>query len=265
MLYSFIRMRVLLISDVHSNFEALSAVLSAEAGFDWVWCAGDFVDYGISPKPVIDWFRNHRAESRLVKGNHDEHLVNVWKSGVSKTIAPMQFKWVHQNCLQLDAARVSFLDSLPEIISFEQDGRYYLMAHRFDKTVPYRDINSIEEFDAFWNANTPESYHNAFERRIIVGHTHRQCAHYLYGNRMWINPGSISYRRPDEHDKSAQYAVIEDGTIIFKRIPYDRSIQFAAAEQYGKNKSMMETEVQDFYFFFGDAKTTRDPLPTGAV
>ncbi|MGI0530586.1 metallophosphoesterase family protein [Treponema socranskii] len=256
-------MRVLLMSDIHSNFEAFSAVLSEEKGFDCLWCAGDLVDYGISPKPIIEWFCNHTAESRLVKGNHDEHLVNVWRTGEFENISSTQFKWVHQNCLQLNEYHVSFLDSLPDSMAFEADGKYYLMTHRFDKTVPYRDINSVEEFDIFWNAHTPTSYHTASERRIIVGHTHRQCAHCLYGNRIWINPGSISYRRPDENDKSAQYAVIENGALVFKRIPYDRSVQFTAAKRYKENKAMMETELQDFYFFFGNAKTTRDPLPEG--
>ena len=46
-------MKVLVISDVHSNVWALREVLRAEQGFDLLVCAGDYVDYGIAPKETI--------------------------------------------------------------------------------------------------------------------------------------------------------------------------------------------------------------------
>jgi predicted phosphodiesterase len=254
-------MRILVISDIHSNIQALSAVLSEEKDIDCVWCAGDLVDYGTSPCQVTDWFISEGAHCRTVTGNHDTHLVNVYHSGESSQVKPAQFKWIHQNCLQLNPHQVSFLQGLPESLTFEQDGWWYLMVHQYDPTATYRTIESTEEFDAFWNANTPEQFRYVPRKRILTGHTHRQAVHCLYGNRQWINPGSISYRRPDESDKNAQYAVIENGMITLRRIPYDRSVQYEAARYYWKNRSMMETEIQDFFFFFGDAKTSRDPLP----
>ena len=39
-----------------------------------------------------------------------------------------------------------------------------------------------------------------------------------------------------------------------------RSVQFKVAQEHYKMGDMMETELQDFYFFFGPAKTSRDPL-----
>ena len=95
---------------------------------------------------------------------------------------------------------------------------------------------------------------------MIFGHTHRQCIHTLGEGMEWINPGSISYRRPDDPDKTAHYAVILDGKIQLKSIAYDRTLQLAEAKRFLKNDRMMRTELQDFMFFFGDAKTSRDPL-----
>ena len=37
-------------------------------------------------------------------------------------------------------------------------------------------------------------------------------------------------------------------------------LQLAAAKEYLAKDAMMETELQDFFFFFGNAKTSRDPL-----
>ena len=50
-------MRTLIISDVHSNLEALQKVLEdaqRQGGFDTVWCLGDVVDYGPDPGPCIE-------------------------------------------------------------------------------------------------------------------------------------------------------------------------------------------------------------------
>src|SRR5437660_10094991 len=64
-----------IISDIHSNLEALTAVLDdAEAhDVDEIVCLGDVVGYGPSPIEVVDLVRE-RA-SACVRGNHDEALV----------------------------------------------------------------------------------------------------------------------------------------------------------------------------------------------
>ena len=75
-----------------------------------------------------------------------------------------------------------------------------------------------------------------------------------------MNPGSISYRRPDDPEKNAQYMVIKDGKTEIKKISYDRSALYYEALIQKKRGQMLVTEIQDFMFFFGDAKTSREPL-----
>ena len=43
-------MRILIISDVHSNYEALRTVLKDAGSFDACVCAGDTVGYGHTPR-----------------------------------------------------------------------------------------------------------------------------------------------------------------------------------------------------------------------
>jgi predicted phosphodiesterase len=64
-------MRVAVISDVHANFHALDAVLSAIDGesVDAVWSLGDTVGYGPRPNECCDAVRE-RTDLCLV-GNHD--------------------------------------------------------------------------------------------------------------------------------------------------------------------------------------------------
>jgi len=64
-------MKLLIISDIHSNYEALLAVAHAEK-VDEIWCLGDLVDYGPEPAEVVQWVRHHA--SQCVLGNHDYAL-----------------------------------------------------------------------------------------------------------------------------------------------------------------------------------------------
>ncbi|MDA4118163.1 MAG: metallophosphoesterase, partial [Thaumarchaeota archaeon] len=61
------------ISDVHSNLEALEAVLD-EAGELELYCLGDLVGYGASPNEVIRILR--KVGATCVLGNHDFASLN---------------------------------------------------------------------------------------------------------------------------------------------------------------------------------------------
>ena len=64
-------MRLGIFSDIHANYEALSAVLEAYGpdGIDVYHCLGDTVGYGGSPNECANLVREHSASSIL--GNHD--------------------------------------------------------------------------------------------------------------------------------------------------------------------------------------------------
>lgn len=248
-------MKILLLSDIHSNIQALQAVLHVEGNVDLLVCAGDLVDYGISPAQIVDYFRTYSGELKLVQGNHDAHVVSVFYDESWKTVSGDENKWVHHNCRLLSESNIEFLNVLPKQSVFFADNWWYLLTHQYDDR--YRIIECKKQFEDFWRCFTPEEIWDYPKRRVIFGHTHRQCQCILNNGIEWLNPGSLSYRRPDDPDKHAHYMVIQDGMVTCKQEPYDRSIQFALAAEYHKKKTMMETEIQDFYFFFGDASTSR--------
>ena len=66
-------MRYLIISDIHSNLEALEAVLRASASrkCDGVIVLGDLVGYGADPNAVVDRIRGLKPIA-TVRGNHDK-------------------------------------------------------------------------------------------------------------------------------------------------------------------------------------------------
>src|SRR5688572_9869151 len=64
-------MRYLVLSDIHSNIEALEACCAraANAGYDRVLCCGDVVGYGPDPGKVIARLKEMNAVG--IRGNHD--------------------------------------------------------------------------------------------------------------------------------------------------------------------------------------------------
>ena len=71
-------MKALIVSDIHSNMEAFTAVIAdakRRGGFDEIWSLGDLIGYGPDPNAVIDLLREY-PHSAIV-GNHD--LASVGK------------------------------------------------------------------------------------------------------------------------------------------------------------------------------------------
>ena len=245
-------LKLLLISDLHSNPYALEAIEKTES-WDEVCCCGDFVDYGPFPMETIRWCIDHHA--RCVLGNHDAYVLGLSEISCTEAKREHRFRWAHDNYCQLTEEGLDFLRSLPRSLSFSADGIEYQVQHQYDQA--YGTIESEEQFDAFWTG--PQKKET--ERRLVFGHTHRQCVHMLNEHTLWLNPGSVSYRRPDDHDKRAHYMIVEQGKIRFGKVAYDRTPLLNRAEAYLKQGTMLETELQDAFFFFGNALTSREPLP----
>ncbi len=245
-------MKALIISDIHANIHALRAIEKVET-WDTVYCCGDLTDYGPFPMEVIAWMKEHDAH--VVCGNHDIHVMTMSDEACAEARRGHVWKWCHDNWEKMDQSAKAYLSALPTVLQFEMDGIEYQMQHQYDQR--YGTVESEAQFNAFWK-NAKDDHQ---QRRLLFGHSHRRCIHVLREDMMWINPGSVSYRRPDDPDKRAHYMIIEDGDIRFGAVSYDRSPLLNVAKKYQLRGYMLETELQDAYFFFGDAPTSRSPLP----
>jgi len=86
-------MRMAIISDIHSNLEAFTAVLQAidELKVDEVLCLGDVVGYGPDPNDCIDLAR--ARASVIVAGNHDFASVGLTDTTYFNRIARVAAAW----------------------------------------------------------------------------------------------------------------------------------------------------------------------------
>ena len=236
-------MKALIISDIHSNVYTLEAIRKEEPDCDVIYCAGDLVDYGPFPGEVIEWVHKHGAI--CVRGNHDDIIIDVYRNGNrGLDVAEAQIKWAHHNARLLGEAEIAFLESIPEYRTFEMDGYSYTMQHLYEN---YLTIDSLPKYDAFWAERNGGTIEAAGDRRIIFGHTHRRCVHYLSDTSLWLNPGSVSYRRPDDPSKEAHYFSITDGKIAMKSLVYDRTPLLEAT----KKLQLRDDEMKVAYVFFG--------------
>ena len=106
-------MKHLLITDIHSNLEALEAILAGDfaRGVDDVLCLGDIIGYGAEPHDTLE---RVRGLSRLtVMGNHDEAIVRPEMVNYFSRDAAVASKWTRETLSPEDR---QWLGSLPYIL-----------------------------------------------------------------------------------------------------------------------------------------------------
>jgi len=102
-----------IISDIHSNLEALTAVLDDidKKGIKEIYCLGDVVGYGPNPKEVIGLAKNFDL---TLKGNHD-YAVGTGDTGDVEYLPAEAVNWTRKKLSGLfDEKYKKFLIGLPE-------------------------------------------------------------------------------------------------------------------------------------------------------
>ena len=231
-------MKILILSDVHSNVVALEAIWRQEADADAIYCTGDLVDHGPFPRQVIAWVQAHNV--RCTRGNHDGWVASRYRAGLRGDAVPRHDRgWVHHNAALLNEHEIQFLEKLPERLAFSADGFQYGMRHLY---VDYHEIVSLHAFDAY----VTEHFTGALHPRLIFGHTHRQAIRLLSSECLWMNPGSSSYRRQDDPDTTAHYITIVDGAITLHRLEYDRTPLLAELDNIALSQAVREAALRMF-------------------
>lgn len=226
-------MRILLLSDIHSNLEALEACLAAAPATDATVNLGDIVGYGASPNEVTERVRG--LGGIVVRGNHDKVVAGIDSVENFNPVAAVAAMW---NREQLNSERLSWLRDLPKgpIAMNELAGVQYVHGAPDDE-----DRYVVTAGDAASELVKPG------DAITFFGHTHIQGAFQLQGDvvrevhpayetvakqETWelpvnegqtymINPGSIG--QPRDGDWRAAFAVFDSAqrTVTFFRVPYE--------------------------------------------
>ena len=101
-------MRVLVVSDIHSNLDALDAVLADAGQWDVLWSLGDVVGYGPQPNECIARLSEH--EHLAIPGNHDWGVLEKLDLAEFNADARQANLWTRN---QLSAVSRAYLEALP--------------------------------------------------------------------------------------------------------------------------------------------------------
>ncbi len=219
-------MRVAVLSDIHSNLEALEAVLEHASGqsVDRIVCLGDLVGYGADPNLCCDQIRE--LTDVVVAGNHDHASVGLTDYSRFNRVAQTTIQWT-SSMLLVNHRR--YLERLP--LSLEHPELRATLVH----STPSRP----EVWWYLFGATEAALEFDAFHTHVcFIGHTHVPCTfvkdpggdvalkplnrlRLQEGYRYLINVGSVG--QPRDGNPDASYLVFDSESAMcdLHRVSYD--------------------------------------------
>ncbi len=218
-------MRCLVLSDIHSNLEALKPCCNDAGPVDQVWCLGDVVGYGPDPNGCVERLRS--LPHLCIAGNHDWATLGKLDLADFNPDAREANLW---NRKQLTPDNLDYLEARPEKLVEGQ----FTLSHGSPR-------HPIWEYIIY--TSTARANFDFFDTQIcLVGHTHtpvlfrldvqddeEMCEPLppsvgepveLGSGRYIINPGSVG--QPRDGDPRASYAILdtEELTVEHRRVAY---------------------------------------------
>ncbi len=216
-----------IISDVHSNLEALNSVLERidSIGVDSIVSLGDMVGYNADPNRCIELIR--KRDIRCILGNHDSRVCGFEEPDNFNPVARTALLWTRQN---ITDDNLEYLKTLPRQLTFNDNA---LAVHGW---INNTDMYILSQSDAMANFKLLEMEEYRY-RLCFFGHTHIMItyamkemvifpameesvklldeAYYL------VNPGSVG--QPRDYDPRASFLIYnsDEREIKFFRTDYD--------------------------------------------
>lgn len=216
--------RIAVISDVHSNLQALTAVLERidTLAVDGLYCLGDIVGYGARPVQCLDLVRDRATAS--VQGNHDALIADPT---LRLDFNIYSLAAVAHNRGLLDAGHLDWLHALPTRLRPDPQLQFVHGAPGDrDRYLVFLD-DLLEASSALLEDDGPGV--------CFFGHTHHQVmfdGQQLLrpqpgdvpldpARRVLVNPGSVG--QPRDGDPRAAFAVYDRGAgiVTYHRVTYD--------------------------------------------
>jgi len=211
---------IAVISDIHSNREALKAVLVDinQQKIERVYCTGDLVGYGPFPNEVIDMIRQQNIPT--VMGNYDDGVGNMrficgcdYKSEEEQALGERSIAWTKEHTTEENK---EFLRNLPSQIRFTVGSTKVLLVHGSPERLNDYLTELIEKSDA---------------DVLVCGHTHKPFFKQIDDKHI-VNAGSVG--KPKHGDPMAAYVIIKFGEEIeveIRKVKYDVEAAAGAIEE----------------------------------
>lgn len=225
-------MATAIISDIHGNVEALTAVLEdiERRNITEILCLGDIVGYGPNPGLCVDLVRERCRWSLM--GNHDFAVLyepTNFNASAEAVVFWTRALLEREGDRQKRRDRWEYLGNLPVRQVHEES----VWVH----ASPRRPINEyIFPDDVVTSPSKMAAIFERFDKRCFVGHTHisgvftdepdfyppsdlRGVYKFSDYEKCIINPGSVG--QPRDRDPRSSYAILDEEGVEFVRVAYD--------------------------------------------
>lgn len=213
-------MRIAILSDIHSNWPALEAVLEGIGDVDQVVCLGDVVGYGGQPKRCMDEVRRNGWFTLV--GNHDRACTDPQVLGWFNDDAALAISWTIE---QVGPRRLGWLSELPESTTLHDSllvhasPRDPIYEYVLDRSAARSNLDLLDGHICFHgHTHVPGVF------RLVSGmpiHEYTLGEVPLRGPAL-VNPGSVGQPRDGVRDASYGIWDVAAATFEFRRVPYDR-------------------------------------------
>jgi diadenosine tetraphosphatase ApaH/serine/threonine PP2A family protein phosphatase len=225
--------RILIISDIHANLQALEAALEAAPEHDVVVNLGDVVGYGANPNEVVKVSRG--LGKIFVRGNHDKAASGIDDAKDFNPIAAAAIQWTRANLMPethewlkgLPSGPMP-LDGVPEVQLVHgspRDEDEYLMYGRDARAVLETVQPTVTFFGHTHLQGSFLSEDEAARFYLVSYEKIKKSEKFAFplesGEKYLINPGSVG--QPRDGDWRAAFAMFDTNTrvVTFFRVPYD--------------------------------------------
>ena len=205
-------MRIIVLSDIHSNLDALEAVVHNFPEYDELWCLGDIVGYGPQPNEVIERIQQLRPTA-VIMGNHDQAVVSGDIEGFS-VHAAKAVQWTEK---ALGEGNRDYLAALTPSARTEREGKILALFHGSPR----------DPLAEYVYPGLSEKVGRGFVKMaaagiVLLGHTHIPML-YRFNGSVLANPGSVG--QPRDGDRRASFALLtvtqSETTFEVRRVEYD--------------------------------------------
>lgn len=198
-------MRIAIVSDIHGNFDALSAL---PRDYDQLWVLGDLVNYGPEPKAVLDFVRSNATI--VLQGNHDYAVGRHEDPRCSPPYKPLAEATMAFTDRVLSANEKEYLAALPKSLRHLMENADFLLCHATpaDALFGYRPAESQD-----WDSDLVKYECDV----LLAGHTHVPFQRTVK-NRLVANPGSVGQTKTGSPE--ARYAIWQNGNLELRSYQY---------------------------------------------
>ena len=212
-------MRYLVLTDLHSNLEALEACLADAAGrtYDRALVLGDLVGYCADPNGVVERVQA-LAPAAIVRGNHDKVACGLELADGFNAVAKRAAHWTHDTLTPANRAWLAALPRGPVIVDelveichgspFDED------AYIFDELDAVRALKTSQRpICLFGHTHWPVTFELNGGRVETIGASERWIDRLTLRaeSKYMLNPGSVG--QPRDGDPRAAYAIVDTATM----------------------------------------------------